>query len=75
MGLFCRFAELFFKRLLVTHLDISSCYLFEVKLVEEKTEGMDPKWNFWWVRMGGGEGKDIRIIVTMEGEAELRSDL
>jgi hypothetical protein len=46
-----------------------------VKLVEEKTEGMDPKWNFWWVRMGGGEGKDIRIIVTMEGEAELRSDL
>jgi hypothetical protein len=65
-------AEKFIKR---QKLDISSCYLFEVKLVEEKTGGMDPKWNFWWVRMRGGEGKDIRIIVTMEGEAELRSDL
>lgn len=67
-----KIAERFIKK---ERLDVSTCYLFEAKWSEGKAGNTEPKWNFWWVRMRGATGKDIRITVSTEGTAQLLSDL
>jgi hypothetical protein len=62
-----KIAEAFIKK---QKLDISSCYLFEAKLIaQQKTS----RWAFWWVSLRGNNAaaKDIRITVTMDGRVEI----
>lgn len=55
-------------------IDISSCYLFEAKLVSEEIQE-ESSWRFWWVSVRGSNApaKDVRITVTMDGKAQLKN--
>lgn len=58
-------AEAFIKK---RKIDISSCYLFEAKLISHRRD--EPSvWRFWWVRMHGpnSAAEDVKIGVTMQG--------
>jgi len=54
-------------------IDISSCYLFEGKLVSGESPE-EASWQFWWVNVHGNKAstKDIRVTVTMHGKVQLR---
>ena len=52
-------------------IDVSSCYLFQAKLVSDDKER---SWRFWWVsvrRRNASMNDDVRIIVGMDGKAQL----
>ncbi len=62
-----KIAEAFIKK---RKIDISSCYLFEAKLISDERHEQSV-WRFWWVRMQGpnSSAEDVKIGVTMQGEA------
>ena len=65
-----RIAEGFIRK---QKIDISSCYLFEAKLISEELHE-ESRWRFWWVGLRGDNvpAKDVRILVTMDGKAQLK---
>lgn len=70
-------AESFIKK---EKLDLSSCYLFEARWVSSESDDSKSYWVFWWVRLLGASGKDIKVAISMEGKPrlieanEIRSD-
>jgi hypothetical protein len=50
-------------------IDISSCYLFEARLISEERRE-ESTWSFWWVSVRGNSTmtKDVRITVSMNGK-------
>ena len=64
-----RIAESFIKKRKV---DISTCYLFEARLISgERDEEL--RWRLLWISVGrdSASSKDVRIAVTMDGKAHL----
>jgi hypothetical protein len=53
-------------------INISSCYLFEAKWISDQL-GAEPSWHFWWVGVRGRASDDVRITVSMNGDAEVSS--
>ena len=68
-----KIAESFIKR---EKINISSCYLFEAKWIQEEFD-KEPNWRFWWVciRVNETATNDLRITVSMNGKAKLNSPM
>lgn len=64
-----KIAENFIKK---ERINISSCYLFEAKWVQDKLDE-EPSGHFWWVGVHrvGKPTEDVRITVSMEGKAKV----